>query len=238
MRAKEVIEHVKPFLPHSDRLLDVGSGVGALLKEFSNRGWQVTGVEPSVGYARYVRNTYGLPIICSLFEQVPLESGPFDLIVMSHVLEHAFSPTFMLRKARNLASDTALLYIQVPNLMAVPLLGDFVNVVHRYYFTSTTLQCFLVKTGWKILTLSEAGQYLTIVAQASDCKVAISYGQEYERIRRFLRRRAIKGCLFAALLLIRRFTKAGLFSLLSERLSRGVIMKLREFRQRIRRRAA
>jgi hypothetical protein len=69
----------------------------------------------------------------------------FDLIVMSHSLEHMLWPGQALYQLKGMASDSARLYVEVPNLV-----GDIaLERAHMHAFTEETLMVMLDHSGWR-----------------------------------------------------------------------------------------
>src|SRR6185503_17293162 len=57
------LDAIRAFLPPSGRMLDLGSYCGIFLKIARERGYEVTGVEPSVWASSYARETLGIPTV-------------------------------------------------------------------------------------------------------------------------------------------------------------------------------
>lgn len=97
------------------RLLDVGSGPGLFLQRGAERGWSVSGVEPSAQATEYSRGL-GLDVRNAFFDDaIAAEIGPFDVVHMSEVLEHIAQPSAMLDRAIRVLDDGGLLCVLVPN---------------------------------------------------------------------------------------------------------------------------
>jgi 2-polyprenyl-3-methyl-5-hydroxy-6-metoxy-1,4-benzoquinol methylase len=73
----------------SNRLLDVGCGSGSFLARMRDLGWDVHGVEPDPVAARVAMTRYQLDVACVSLQDAALPSESFDVVTMSHVLEHA-----------------------------------------------------------------------------------------------------------------------------------------------------
>jgi SAM-dependent methyltransferase len=103
-----------PFLRRG-RLLDVGCGAGELLAVWSVQQDSCVGVEPNREVARAARERTGLDIRPgTLFDHAfPPES--FDVVTISHVLEHVPDPRALLRRAAELLRPGGELLIWVPN---------------------------------------------------------------------------------------------------------------------------
>lgn len=118
------VDHARPFdvdatasrLPPQARVLDIGSGDGELLEAFRDRGCQVLGVDPD-GRSRDFCADKGLTVLAGTAEQPPeeLTDRQFDLVIMSHSLEHCLDPVRALATVARLTAPTGLAYVEVPN---------------------------------------------------------------------------------------------------------------------------
>jgi len=97
------------------RALDVGCGYGFFLRDLKERGWEVLGVEPARGPARYAREVLGLDVHTGTLEGAGLTAGEFDLVALWYVLEHLAEPLRVLRLAADLLRPGGLLLVRVPN---------------------------------------------------------------------------------------------------------------------------
>ncbi len=97
------------------RVLDVGCGAGEFLDLCAALGWQTVGVELSPRAVELARGA-GHEAYCADFLSAPLSPGSFQLIHMSHVLEHMPDPLAALRHARELLAPDGLLIVRVPNI--------------------------------------------------------------------------------------------------------------------------
>jgi 2-polyprenyl-3-methyl-5-hydroxy-6-metoxy-1,4-benzoquinol methylase len=98
------------------RVLDIGCGDGAFLTEMKALGWQCKGLEMDEKAAKRARDERGLDIVNSTIEGARFESGSFDLIVLSHVLEHVPHPRQALRWVREWLTDDGYLFVTLPNV--------------------------------------------------------------------------------------------------------------------------
>jgi len=97
------------------RCLDVGCATGEFLVELRRRGFETFGVEPDEKAAEYARSQHGLQVWTGMIDDVPADSGPFDLITLWHVLEHVHDLKGNLRRLRELLKDGGRLALAVPN---------------------------------------------------------------------------------------------------------------------------
>ena len=96
------------------RLLDVGCGRGDLGAFFVERGWDVTGIEPSA-VAYEVARTRGIDARRGTIENVEPEREAYDAVLFRHSLEHVTDPVAALRRARESLRPGGMVLISVPN---------------------------------------------------------------------------------------------------------------------------
>jgi SAM-dependent methyltransferase len=139
------------------RLLDVGCGVGHLVKVAADRGWNAEGIELSPEAVEICRR-FGLACRVEDFFSGELEGGRYDLITMIEVIEHVQRPQHFLRRAAELLAAGGVLYLTTPNFNALSrrLLGkrwSSISNEHLTYFTPTTLQRTCKRSGFEVLDL-------------------------------------------------------------------------------------
>jgi SAM-dependent methyltransferase len=83
------------------RVLDLGCGAGGNLLAFQDSGWECLGADYDHRYVLYGRNR-GLNLILGGLDEIG-SNKTFDLIILSHVLEHTEPVRFLEEVARSLA---------------------------------------------------------------------------------------------------------------------------------------
>lgn len=113
--ARKVLRQAQSLSPEASCLLDFGSGKGQFLAVAKALGWNGLGIETEAERAKFAREKYGVEVLTSLYSQGKIEGGNFDLITLSHVLEHLPAPVELLEELiiHNLAPH-GLLYLEVP----------------------------------------------------------------------------------------------------------------------------
>jgi 2-polyprenyl-3-methyl-5-hydroxy-6-metoxy-1,4-benzoquinol methylase len=100
----------------SAKICDLGCGNGVLLAKLRAHGFQVVGIEPSP-FARKEVESKGIKVYEGTAESLPdsISESPFDLVVMTHVLEHCLDLQRTVRNALELVRAGGHVVIEVPN---------------------------------------------------------------------------------------------------------------------------
>jgi 2-polyprenyl-3-methyl-5-hydroxy-6-metoxy-1,4-benzoquinol methylase len=136
--------------------LDVGCSIALGLSLLKNIGWNVLGLDPSERCIRISKNMFGVQVIKGFFSlELFQDKNPFDLIILSHVIEHVISPNEMLKEIRELLDDNGVIYIEVPNLMKNIGLRGYFTFEHVKFFTLQTLTNLAVRNGFAVDRIQE-----------------------------------------------------------------------------------
>lgn len=102
--------------PTGGRLLDVGCGNGAFLERAEQLGWDAVGLEPD-RKAFSVAQGRDLQVQCGGFEILDREPAEqYDVITLSHVIEHVHDPKRLLGSAHRLLRPGGRVWLETPNL--------------------------------------------------------------------------------------------------------------------------
>lgn len=97
------------------RLLDIGCGNGDFLLNARDAGWDVVGVDPDPK-AVVAAKQRGLDVSVGSVELYAGESGCFDAITLSHVLEHLHEPVRFIQTVHRLLKPGGVIFIDTPNI--------------------------------------------------------------------------------------------------------------------------
>ena len=134
------------------RLLEVGAGVGGLVRVAMRRGWSVDATEVSPLALDALRAT-GATVFAGPVEKARYVGGHFDLVVSLEVLEHLPDPVVHLKELARVTRAGGLLLLTTPNFggLSRRWLGLGWRVVdpeHLGYFTARTLARALTEAGY------------------------------------------------------------------------------------------
>ncbi len=98
-------------------LLDVGCGNGMFLAHARQVGWEAEGLDFDPVAVEGCKRR-GLKVQLGGMELVSNRENAFDVITLSHVIEHVHAPLEMLAACRRVLKPNGLLWIETPNIEA------------------------------------------------------------------------------------------------------------------------
>jgi SAM-dependent methyltransferase len=140
-------------VPASARVLDAGCATGALIGFLQQVGFRdLVGLDPSPVATAQVARAYGVPTITGSFITPPEGTGTFDVVVLSHVLEHIVEVRDAVAGLCSLVRPGGLVYIEVPDAARydehlVAPFHDF-NTEHINHFSGRLLERLLADAGF------------------------------------------------------------------------------------------
>lgn len=170
----EVAGILHGLMPSQARVLDIGCGTGAVTL-VANRGKNndVWGIEPDPERAA-LAGMRGINVTCGTLDHAFVQDRPpFDVVMLTDVLEHVAAPAELLSLAASALKPGGLVLLSVPNVahwtMRLHLLRgrfDYTetgirDATHLRWFTETTLRALLQECGLDVLcTQHSAGNDL------------------------------------------------------------------------------
>lgn len=153
--------------------LDLGCGAGDNARLLKERGWSVAGVTLSPKERDLAAQVCTSVIVHNLETGLPEEcEGPFDLVVLSHVLEHLRNPERLLAQVRNVLTPDGEVAVAVPNVLnwhqrLLFLLGQFdyanegiMDATHVVFYTFKSARHMIESAGYRVLSAGAAGSIL------------------------------------------------------------------------------
>lgn len=138
--------------------LQIGSSDGYTLSRFKLAGVQnVLGVEPSAHSVEIAKNRYGITSVNASAESFETPHS-FELILLTHVLEHLYGPQAVLSKCRKIQEPCkeGFIYVEVPLLAPLTsLCPGFFSFEHINYYTRANLIKSLTNAGYSPVSVVE-----------------------------------------------------------------------------------
>ncbi|HBY93051.1 MAG: methyltransferase domain-containing protein [Ardenticatenaceae bacterium] len=139
------------------RLLDIGCGRGYLMQVAQAYGFEVYGLDSSRAQIERLRPQFGQRLVQAVLGDEELIWRSFDVVVMSHIVEHLPDPAASLARVREVMNPGGILYLAVPdmNSLQFQVFGkkwDVINpLVHFQYFNEESLSRLLRESGFQNL---------------------------------------------------------------------------------------
>jgi SAM-dependent methyltransferase len=139
-------------LPKQGRLLDIGCSNGNLLKSFHEQrpAWKLSGAELSDTFRDTILSLPGVEAFYVTSD--PVYAGPYDIISLSHVLEHIPDPAAFLKAIAAELSPQGRILLASPDLVQNP--SDLIIADHCTHFDQRSLKFVVEKAGLAIEMLS------------------------------------------------------------------------------------
>ena len=95
----------------------VGCSDGYTLHRLRKEGWVVSGIDPSHHACGIAKKLWNIDVVTGFFEEWAYKIDKrYDLIVLTHILEHLNDPVEALKISRELSKDRGHLLIEIPVL--------------------------------------------------------------------------------------------------------------------------
>ena len=151
---------IKPYFKSHPKLLEVGCMHGYFLKKAREIGFDVTGLEKSKNAAIYGKKIFGLDIKDGDLSDAKFKANSFDIIFISHVIEHLPNPKKDLKVLKKILKPNGLLVILCPNFNSIG--ARVFNRTwswlcppeHIFQYTPATISALLNSSGFSIKKLT------------------------------------------------------------------------------------
>lgn len=104
------------LLDEKKEILEVGSGLGNMMKILTKKGHKVKGIDIDKNKVKEAKSIHGnIPIKKASGEKIPFENEKFDIVMSFDVFEHIQSSDKHLREVRRVLKDGGHYLLQTPN---------------------------------------------------------------------------------------------------------------------------
>jgi SAM-dependent methyltransferase len=104
------------IMTKNQKILEIGSGVGTLLKHLLDQGYDVHGTETDIEYIKKSKELYGnIPITLVNSELLPFGDNIFDVVISFDVFEHIPDSDGHLAEVKRVLKSGGYYLLQTPN---------------------------------------------------------------------------------------------------------------------------
>lgn len=166
-RYNEILDSFEPYRK-TNKLLDVGCGIGFFLEVAKQRGWDVYGTEYT-DEAIKICNQKGFTMHQGALNTDNYLLESFDVITSFEVMEHINNPIEEVTKFNQLLRKDGLFYFTTPNFNAIErmYLKEHYSVVsypeHLSYYTKKTARRLLENNGFRELKMTTTGFSISLL---------------------------------------------------------------------------
>ena len=164
-RYHELLDKMEVFRK-TNRILDVGCGIGYFLEVAIERGWEVYGTEYT-DKALEICSKKGINMMQGKLDSANYEQEFFDVITSFEVIEHINNPNQEIQHFQRILRKGGLVYITTPNFNSLLRyrLKEQYNVItypeHLSYYTPYTLNKLFSLNGLKKKKIETTGISIT-----------------------------------------------------------------------------
>ncbi|MFH1457041.1 MAG: class I SAM-dependent methyltransferase [Patescibacteria group bacterium] len=173
---KIIFNEVKKFKTKG-KLLEVGCNLGYFLEIAKNNGFDIRGVELDDKAVNYANDLLGRGIVLrSTLEQANFPNNNFDIIVLSHVLEHLIDIPGFLKEIKRILNKQGIIAIASPNFdgLCVKIKKEKWPGLrpdeHVWQLSKNTIQKLLKKEGFVIIYSKTSGLYHNLASVLKDIR--------------------------------------------------------------------
>lgn len=144
------------FTGHKGNLLELGAGTGAFAHSMTEKGWNVTALEPDEASRKRALDNYNIHLLpIETLNELPAQK--FDVITLWHVLEHVHDLKEYMQIFKKLLKHNGRLIIAVPNYTSYD--AQFYKKYwaaydvprHLYHFSPNSMQVLVKNNQMQIV---------------------------------------------------------------------------------------
>lgn len=132
-------------LNQSLRLLDVGSGNGAFIREARKKGIEAWGCEIVEGISKEKDYTYEKDLL-----KIHFPTDYFDVVTLHDVFEHFVNPALYIKEIQRILKPDGIVIIDIPDFWSKEGKHHWRPTQHLWFFRIGQLKGMLSKSGFKV----------------------------------------------------------------------------------------
>ncbi len=149
---KSQFAYTQPHM-NGNTILEIGVGAGQSIIWFEEEGFDVYGIEPDGRNVNMINKKLKRGTVIEASVEDFSSEKVYDVVWMSHVLEHLIEPIDFLKKIKNNLTKNSILFIEVPNCEHQPTLKSSIEGnPHLFHFTKESLSKMVENIGYQIIS--------------------------------------------------------------------------------------
>jgi len=137
--------------PEGGKVLDIGCGYGHFMDMMKNRGWYVSGIDPS-GKTVAAARKRGLDVIEGTIDDLDSDDYSLDAVTMFYVLEHLPDPSGTMNKVFRILKRGGVLFIRIPHSTPIVRFLSVFRIRNNFYDPPFHLYDFSPRTTAELLS--------------------------------------------------------------------------------------
>ena len=152
-RSLSQFNFIKDYIDiNNKKICEIGAFDGLLLNIFKNNGCNVFGYELNDNARVYAKSKYNIDLKANFLES----NEKYDIIILSHVIEHFKNPKDILLKIKSMLNNDGYIYIEVPNSpmpnqCSYEMLMRYLNTEHTVNFNMDNMKMFAASNDLDII---------------------------------------------------------------------------------------
>ncbi len=164
---KHLIKMALNFYPEAKNVLDVGAGVGLMVRAAKENNLDAEGVEPSRWLVRQAKKLFNIDLIEGIVPNEKLDGKKFDIVFAVDVIEHLSGPVEFLETLSEYLNENGIILIATPDsnsFLARKLKNKWwhYRLAHIGYFNDKSMNTAVSKAGLKIVKSGRQNWYLPL----------------------------------------------------------------------------
>jgi SAM-dependent methyltransferase len=161
-RIADQFDFMRPHIQSGAAVFEIGCATGELgafiLSSLPISRYEAVELSPAAEMARAHLGTVHRVPLPSVLARGLVKPASFDLIIMSHVLEHIDDVVAEIRAVRTILKPSGVLFIEVPNGSGNPALPFDDNLTHIHFFSPNSLLRLLATHGMLAVSIATGGR--------------------------------------------------------------------------------
>jgi 2-polyprenyl-3-methyl-5-hydroxy-6-metoxy-1,4-benzoquinol methylase len=167
LQMAKIVDAILRLRPGAKTLLDIGAGIGLMVKEAKKRGLAAEGIEPSEWAVSVGKEKLGANLHAGIFPHPATDGKKYDVITLVDVIEHVDDPVGLMTSIRKQLAPGGLAVIVTPDVasIAARMLGRrwwHYRLAHVGFFDDATMRKALDRAGLKVERRRRAKWYFTV----------------------------------------------------------------------------